>query len=93
MGAAQRELSAGTRVRVHNRWPPGHIRTPHYLRGKVGVIERNLGPFNNPEQSAYRLPAQKYRLIRVRFTMAEVWGKESHDVIEAEIYEHWLEVL
>ncbi len=27
-------------VRVKPLMPPGHVRTPAYLRGKVGVIER-----------------------------------------------------
>ena len=82
------------KVRVHNNWPPGHIRTPAYLRGKVGEVERDIGLFNNPEQNAYRLPPQERNLVRVRFTMWEVWGDAAEapdDVIEAEIYAHWLE--
>jgi hypothetical protein len=42
------------KVRVKSHWPPGHIRTPAYLRGKIGHIERRIGLFNNPEDSAYR---------------------------------------
>jgi|TARA_B100000795_G_scaffold50527_1_gene33155 hypothetical protein len=82
------------KVRVHNHWPPGHIRTPSYLRGKIGEIEREIGLFNNPEQNAYRLLPQKRHLVRVRFTMEEIWGDAAEtpdDVIEAEIYAHWLE--
>ena len=82
------------KVRVHNNWPPGHIRTPAYLRGKVGEVERDIGLFNNPEQNAYRLPSNEINLVRVRFTMSEVWGGAAEtpdDVIEAEIYAHWLE--
>ena len=82
------------KVRVHNNWPPGHIRTPAYLRGKVGEVERDIGLFNNPEQNAYRLPPHEQNLVRVRFTMSEVWGEAAEapdDAIEAEIYAHWLE--
>lgn len=82
------------RVRVRLDMPPGHIRTPAYLRGKVGVIERTLGPFPNPEQLAYRHKGTPLPLHRVRFTMAEVWGAQAEtptDTIEAEIYAHWLE--
>ena len=82
------------KVRVLNHWPPGHIRTPGYLRGKVGEIEREIGLFNNPEKNAYRLLPQTCHLVRVRFTMEEIWGdaaETSDDVIEAEIYAHWLE--
>lgn len=84
----------GSCVRVRNDMPPGHIRTPAYLRGKCGVIERTLGPFANPEQLAYRHSGVPLALHRVRFTMAEVWGAAAEtptDTIEAEIYAHWLE--
>lgn len=84
------------RVRVKTMMPPGHVRTPAYLRGKVGVIERELGRFSNPEQLAYGLPAQERPLYRVRFTMQEVWGTAAEtptDTVDAEIYGHWLERL
>ncbi len=82
------------RVRVSTRMPIGHVRTPAYLRGKTGVIERTLGPFPDPERLAYGQEAQKFPLRRVRFTMAEVWGDQAEtpdDTLDAEIYEHWLE--
>lgn len=82
------------RVRVKSMMPPGHVRTPAYLRGKVGVIERELGAFANPEQLAYGLKAGEKPLYRVRFTMAEVWGASAEtptDTIDAEIFGHWLE--
>lgn len=82
------------RVRVKAMMPPGHVRTPAYLRGKTGVVERPLGPFKNPEQLAYGLPAPEKQLYRVRFTMAEVWGDQAEcptDTLDAEIYDHWLE--
>lgn len=82
------------RVRVKHHAPPGHVRTPWYLRGKTGVIERSLGKFNNPEQLAYGLSANQQSLFRVRFTMQEIWGDAAEtptDTIDAEIYEHWLE--
>ncbi|WP_397542539.1 SH3-like domain-containing protein [Roseovarius salis] len=82
------------RVRVKTMMPPGHVRTPAYLRGKVGVIERELGSSRNPEQLAYGLPAEMQRLYRVRFTMAELWGADAEapaDTLDAEIFGHWLE--
>lgn len=82
------------RVRVKAMMPPGHVRTPAYLRGKTGVIERELGEFGNPEQLAYDVPAGKKPLYRVRFTMQEVWGNAAEtptDTVDAEIFGHWLE--
>ena len=82
------------RVRVKAWGPPGHVRTPWYLRGKTGEIERQLGPFGNPEALAYGQAAEKQDLYRVRFRMEEIWGTEAErpdDILEAEIYGHWLE--
>ena len=82
------------KVRVKSHWPPGHIRTPAYLRGKIGQIERRIGLFNNPEEAAYRQTGAQRELVRVRFRMDEIWGTHAEwgeDVIEAEIYAHWLE--
>lgn len=84
------------KVRVRSSMPPGHIRTPAYLRGKTGTIERVLGPFPNPEALAYRQAAIALPLYRVRFTMAEVWGAQAEhpdDTLDAEIFAHWLEPL
>lgn len=86
-------VEPGTRVRVANHWPPGHVRTPHYLRGRVGVVERRLGPFPNPEDLAYRHAGKPLPLYRVRFRMADLWGTAAErpdDTLDAEIYAHWL---
>jgi nitrile hydratase len=86
---------AGDRVRVRQAYPPGHVRTPYYIRGKSGVIERILEAFPNPEERAYGrsgLPAQV--LYRVRFAQTEVWPNYTGpdgDTVDIEIFEHWLE--
>jgi nitrile hydratase beta subunit-like protein len=85
----------GARVQVRRADPPGHIRTPWYIRGHTGEIERLCGSFANPEELAYNrsgLPAQP--LYRVRFRQHELWtdyGGPAQDTIEIEIYQHWLE--
>ncbi|MEY1555129.1 SH3-like domain-containing protein [Yoonia sp. R2331] len=82
------------RVRVRADMPPGHVRTPAYLRGKTGVTERILGPFPNPEDLAYRHAGTPLDLHRVRFRMGDLWGagaERPEDTLEAEIYAHWLE--
>jgi len=63
-------------------------------RQKIGQIERRIGLFNNPEETAYRQTGPQRELVRVRFRMADIWGaraERGEDVIEAEIYAHWLE--
>ena len=81
-------------VKVREMSPPGHVRTPFYLRGKVGQIERRSGQFPNPEGLAYNQNAELRSLVRVRFLMSAIWGQNAenpNDILEAEIYEHWLE--
>jgi nitrile hydratase beta subunit-like protein len=77
-------LEVGRRVRVSPREHRGHHRTPGYLKGRVGTIERYQGSFTNPETRAYGdsgLPER--RLFLVRF--------DNGAPIYADIYEHWLE--
>ena len=63
--------AAGERVLVRQVDSPGHIRTPHYIRGKTGTIERFVGFFKNPEELAYGRSGQPVRaLYRVRFVPA-----------------------
>jgi nitrile hydratase subunit beta len=91
-----RRFKAGDAVRVRDDHPPGHIRTPVYLRGKRGVVLRDFGAWPNPEDLAYgRSGLPKRLLYMVQFAMDEVWrGKGTyapHDTVTADVYEHWLE--
>src|SRR5207302_1240153 len=66
-------FAAGDRVAVRRAYPPAHVRTPYYIRGKTGVVERVLGPFPNPEELAYgREGLPKQPLYRVRFLLTDV---------------------
>ena len=87
-------FAPGDPVRVHRAYPPGHLRTPYYIRGKSGVVERICGSFANPEELALGrdgLPARP--LYRVRFPQTEVWpdyAGPNQDTVDIEIFEHWL---
>ena len=85
----------GERVKVLRAYPPGHIRTPYYIRGCTGEIERVCGAFPNPEELALMRSGQPPRpLYRVRFRQKDVWpdyAGNPRDVLEVEIFEHWLE--
>jgi nitrile hydratase len=87
--------AVGARVAVKPGNPPGHVRTPFYIRGQCGVIERVCGAFRNPEELAYgRSGEPKQVLYRVRFDLATVWpdyAGPKADTIDIELYEHWLE--
>lgn len=85
----------GARVRVRQVAPPGHIRTPWYIRGHEGEVERVCGFYANPEELAFnRHGLPRRALYRVRFPQNAVWpdyGGPARDTLEVEIYEHWLE--
>lgn len=95
-------LAPGTRVRVRDDWPERgprrvHIRTPHFLRGRTGVVERHLGDYPNPEDLAFgRDGLPRKALYHVRFDQPGLWrgGRgRAGDTLAADIYEHWLEPL
>jgi nitrile hydratase len=92
---AAHRFAVGDHVRVRAAYPPGHVRTPWYCRGHTGVIERYCGAFPNPEELAYNRPGlPPVPMYRVRFRSQDLWPDyaENHgDVVEIEIYEHWLE--
>ena len=88
-------FAAGDPVRVRELDVRGHVRTPRYIRGKRGVVERICGAFRNPEQLAYgRWDGPTLPLYRVRFAQRDVWpdyGGAEGDSVDVELYEHWLE--
>ncbi len=89
------KFKAGDRVTVRKAYPLGHIRTPFYIRGRSGTVERMCGRFPNPEELAQMrdgLPALP--LYRVRFLQKEVWPDYAGapgDTVDVEIFQHWLE--
>jgi nitrile hydratase len=88
------KFRAGDRVTVKFEDRPGHIRTPWYIRGKTGWIERVYGDFLNPESLAFgRHGLPKRTLYLVAFNQSDVWGKavDSKDKVLVDIYEHWLD--
>ncbi len=87
-------FNVGDRVKIKRAFPPGHRRTPSYIRGKEGVIERICGAFPNPEELAYGFDGKPGKVLyRVRFKQNHVWPDykgPARDLIEMEIFEHWL---
>ena len=90
------KFQRGTRVRVNLECTLGHIRTPAYIQGKTGLVNRVHGSYLNPESLAYGgtgLPSKN--LYMIEFDQAEVWADyrgEIGDKLYADIFEHWLSV-
>jgi nitrile hydratase subunit beta len=85
----------GQPVRVADRAHAGHHRTPGYVKGKTGRIERAHDAFRNPETRAYGedgLP--EVALYLVSFARKDLWpglDAQSDERIYVDLYEHWLE--
>lgn len=89
------DFNIGEKVRIAKTHPPGHRRTPFYIRGKTGTIERYCGTFKNPEELAYGFDGlPKRHLYRVRFSQKDIWPEydgPDQDTLDLEVFEHWLE--
>ncbi|HEY0442180.1 MAG TPA: SH3-like domain-containing protein [Xanthobacteraceae bacterium] len=91
---AASSYALGDRVRIVDLGKGGHVRTPIYVREKVGVIDQVCGNFENPEERAYgRVGRARIPLYRVRLKQRDLWpdyeGPDS-DSLVLEIYDHWL---
>jgi nitrile hydratase len=79
-------FARGDTVRVADRRHDGHHRTPGYIKGRTGTVERVHDSFLDPETRAYGndgLPTR--RLYLVSFDLAD------GDCVLADVFEHWLE--
>ncbi|TDR94339.1 SH3-like domain-containing protein [Enterovirga rhinocerotis] len=88
-------LADGIPVRVKDEWPeavgPVHCRTPHYIRGKHGMVVRHLGDFPDPGDIAFEREPVMRSLYHVAFPFRELWPEGSDDELVVEVYDHWLE--
>jgi len=85
----------GEPVTVAARAHRGHHRTPSYIKGRTGRIERVHAAFPNPETRAYGgdgLPETP--LYLVSFARSDLWPDApvagDHQVY-VDVFEHWLE--
>jgi hypothetical protein len=87
--------AVGDRVRVSPRRHDGHHRTPAYVKGRTGVVERVHARFTNPETRAYGIDdSARVRLYLVGFEQGALWGGylgASWDRLYVDLFEHWLE--
>lgn len=88
-------FSTGDKVRVRRAYPPGHVRTPYFIRGRAGVVQALAGHYRNPEELAYgRYETAAIPLYRVCFHQTDVWPEYDGaptDTMVVDIYENWLE--
>ncbi|CAJ1448524.1 unnamed protein product [Effrenium voratum] len=98
---ATQRFSPGDLVRVRPssaavRWRRPHLRTPGFVHGVCGVVERFVGLFANPEQLAFGGKSwTKNPLYIVRFDVKSIRdfdvGDHGDDQVTVEVYQPWLE--
>jgi nitrile hydratase subunit beta len=67
-------FATGDTVRARNVHPTGHTRLPRYVRGRLGVIERDHGAHVFPDSNARFQGENPQTLYTVRFAARELWG-------------------
>ncbi len=88
-------FQTGDRVTIAARAAERHHRVPAYVKGHTGVIERVCLAQVQPERAAYHDPGEPRQTVyRVRVDQRDLWSDYAGalgDVLEIEIFEHWLE--
>ena len=86
-------FAPGDRVRVRNQHPYGHTRTPRYVRGHVGTIDRDHGVFVFPDTHAVDGQKKPQHVYAVRFEARELWGPQGGraDAVYLDLWDDYLE--
>lgn len=85
----------GDRVRMRNLNPPSHTRLPRYIKGKVGVIERDHGVFVYPDTHAAGQGEKPQHVYVVRFSAAELWGPQggANDELLIDVWDDYMDLV
>lgn len=89
------KFSAGQRVRVITAAQPGHTRSPRYVSGRVGVIDRDHGVFIFPDTNAHPTnpDPDPQHVYAVRFEASELWGADSQGgAVYVDLWDAYLEL-
>jgi len=90
---APAKFKAGDRVRARNIHPATHTRLPRYVRGHLGVIERDHGCQVFPDSAAMGAGENPQWLYTVVFEALELWGPDADPTVKVSVdaFEPYLE--
>jgi len=82
----------GDVITAKNINPATHTRLPRYIRGKVGVIDRDHGVFVFPDTSAEMQGEKPQHCYSVKFSFQELWGSDAAetDALYIDLFEDYL---
>ena len=89
--AAKPLFKIGDRVKVRNLHPEGHTRLPGYLRGKTGEIVLYHKAHVFPDSNSKGAGENPQHLYAVRFKARNVFGVNTDDDLQADLFEPYLE--
>ena len=83
----------GDSVHGRNINPATHTRMPRYTRGKTGVVERDRGVFNFPDNEETSAEPRPQHVYLIRYAGRELWGEEAppNDSVYIDMWEDYLE--
>jgi nitrile hydratase beta subunit len=89
------KFKAGDRVRAKNIHPTTHTRLPRYVRGHVGIVERDHGCHVFPDSAAMEAGENPQWLYTVVFDGVELWGADADPTVRISIdaFEPYLEAV
>jgi nitrile hydratase beta subunit len=82
---APARFKPGDRVRAKNIHPRTHTRLPRYVRGHVGVVERDHGCHVFPDSVVAGQGENPQWLYTVRFESRELWGPDADPTVKISI--------
>ena len=71
------KFKPGDRVRARNINPVSHTRLPRYVRGHLGVVDRDLGVHMLPDAWVAQQEKRLQHVYSVRFEARELWGADA----------------
>jgi nitrile hydratase len=86
MAEPAHRFHVGDRVQVKAANSAGNPRTPHYIRGKSGIVTVLHGCIVNPLDHHGVYPP----LCSVLFEVRDVFGGASRDTLSVDLHEDWL---
>jgi nitrile hydratase subunit beta len=91
--SAPAKFKPGDKVRAKNIHPATHTRLPRYVRGHVGVIERDHGCHVFSDTAAMELGENPQWLYSVVFDSTQLWGADADPTVKVSIdaFEPYLE--
>ena len=85
-------FSVGEQVSVRRGNPPGHVRTPYYIRGKSGVVVGVSPAYPFPDAHAHGVKAEDEPTYDVRFNAEELWPHSADPAfVHVGVFQSYLE--